>query len=577
MYGMPSAWRVPGYTEIRELGAGAAGRVVMARHDADDILVAIKYLSDELRSDVGFVARFRHEARVLNTLDSRHAVRLYDYVETGEGAAIVMELVDGVALRAILRSEGPTGPEAALLVLKGALLGLATAHTAGIVHRDFKPENVMVEADGTSRLVDFGIAVRSGDGDTPAGTPPYMAPEQWTGSPAGPSTDVYAATIVFFECLTGTRPFRATNIAALARQHQAMPPPVEEVPSALQGLVERGMAKHPADRPPTATAFLTELEAVAADAYGPDWQERGRRRLAGLIGIMASLLPLEMQKPETSTSLAETEIGGRATRSTINKTSLLGKTGAKVLIGIGCIAVISGVSAVLVNSGDTTPIRAGSVTTQTPTASSEPVESVIPAEETDEPTGEPSQEPSAEPTATPTQTTSPTAGPPTATPTRKPTATPKPSPSRTRKPTRKPTTSSSPTPSAEESSTLDNANDPPSKSPSPKPTPSRTTAPTQTTRPTQTTKPTQTTQPTQTATASPSDTPTTPTEPTPTRSSGGEQTPTDGGSPSLTSSPAPPIETVPSALLAFGLVTSGAVPFTLAVKREMTGRHRRRR
>src|SRR6478736_4006092 len=104
MYGTASGWRVPGYTEIRELGAGAAGRVVMARHDADDILVAIKYLSDELRSDVGFVARFRHEARVLNTLDSPHAVRLYDYVETGEGAAIVMELVDGVALRAILRS-----------------------------------------------------------------------------------------------------------------------------------------------------------------------------------------------------------------------------------------------------------------------------------------------------------------------------------------------------------------------------------------------------------------------------------------------------------------------------------------
>ncbi|MER5320431.1 protein kinase domain-containing protein [Streptosporangium roseum] len=569
MYGTPSAWRVPGYTEIRELGAGAAGRVVMARHDADDILVAIKYLSDELRSDVGFVARFRHEARVLNTLDSPHAVRLYDYVETGEGAAIVMELVDGVALRAILRSEGPTGPEAALLVLKGALLGLATAHTAGIVHRDFKPENVMVEADGTSRLVDFGIAVRSGDGDTPAGTPPYMAPEQWTGSPAGPSTDVYAATIVFFECLTGTRPFRATNIAALARQHQAMPPPVEEVPSALQGLVERGMAKHPADRPPTATAFLTELEAVAADAYGPDWQERGRRRLAGLIGIMASLLPLEMQKPETSTSLAETEIGGRAARSTTRKTSLLGKTGAKVLIGIGCIAVISGVSAVLVNSGDSTPIRAGSVTTQTPTASSDPVESVIPADETDEPTGEPSQEPSAEPTAEPTQTASPTAGPPTAAPTREPTATPKPSPSRSRKPTRgptrKPTASSSPTPSAEESSTLDNADDSPSKSPSPKPTPTQTAAPTQTTRPSQTT------------TASPSDTPTTTTEPTPTGSSGGGQTPTDGGSPSLTSSPTPPIETVPSALLAFGLVTSGAVPFTLAVKRGVAGRHRRRR
>lgn len=186
MYGTPSAWQVPGYTEIRELGAGAAGRVVMARHDADGALVAIKYLSDELRNDVGFVARFRHEARVLNTLKSPHSVRLYDYVETGAGAAIVMELINGVALRALLRSEGPTGPEAALLVLKGSLMGLAAAHSAGVVHRDFKPENVMVEADGKSKLVDFGIAVRSGNGDAPAGTPPYMAPEQWVGGPARP-------------------------------------------------------------------------------------------------------------------------------------------------------------------------------------------------------------------------------------------------------------------------------------------------------------------------------------------------------------------------------------------------------
>ncbi|WP_433243051.1 protein kinase domain-containing protein [Streptosporangium sp. CA-135522] len=574
MYGTPSAWRVPGYTEIRELGAGAAGRVVMARHDADDILVAIKYLSDELRSDVGFVARFRHEARVLNTLDSPHTVRLYDYIETGEGAAIVMELVDGVALRAILRSEGPTGPEAALLVLKGALLGLATAHTAGIVHRDFKPENVMIEADGTSRLVDFGIAVRSGDGDTPAGTPPYMAPEQWTGAPAGPSTDVYAATIVFFECLTGTRPFRATNIAALARQHQAMPPPVEEVPSALQGLVERGLAKHPADRPPTATAFLTELEAVAADAYGPDWQERGRRRLAGLVGIMASLLPLEIQRPETSTSLAETELGGRGTKSASERPSPLSKMSAKILIGIGCIAVISAIGAVLVSSGDSTTLRAQSSVT-TPTAlGSEPVESVLPDDDTDDAdkTDPPTQEPTPKATQEPTPTTSP-AEPPSAAPTRRPTPTPKPSRTRTRKPTKSPSTPTrrpSPTPTQEEDgSALGNVDDSRPSSPPAKPTPTPTAAPTQTARPT--TRPT----PRPTTTTSPSTPPSSPTTSSDPEPTGGESS--GGGTPSLTSSPTPPIETAPSALLALGLVTSGAVPFTLAVKRGVAGRHRRRR
>ncbi|MGW4798476.1 serine/threonine-protein kinase, partial [Nonomuraea sp. NPDC004297] len=175
MYG-DGPWGVPGYTEVRELGSGAAGRVVLARRDHDGAEVAIKYLSDELRSDVGFVARFRHEARLLATLQSQYHARLIDYVEAGQGAAIIMELINGVSLRELIRSEGPTGPEAALTVLKGSLLGLASAHAIGVVHRDFKPENVMVRADGTSKLVDFGIAVRAGEDAGAAGTPPYMAP-----------------------------------------------------------------------------------------------------------------------------------------------------------------------------------------------------------------------------------------------------------------------------------------------------------------------------------------------------------------------------------------------------------------
>ncbi|WP_329084649.1 serine/threonine protein kinase [Streptosporangium sp. NBC_01469] len=561
MYGTPSAWRVPGYTEIRELGAGAAGRVVMARHDADDIVVAIKYLSDELRSDVGFVARFRHEARVLNTLNSPHSVRLYDYVETGDGAAIVMELVNGVALRTLLRSEGPTGPEAALLVLKGSLLGLAAAHSAGVVHRDFKPENVMVGADGRSKLVDFGIAVRSGDGDTPAGTPPYMAPEQWVGGPAGPATDVYAATIVFFECLTGTRPFRATNIAALARQHQVMPPPIEEVPSALQGLVERGLAKHPADRPPTASAFLTELEAVAADAYGPDWQERGRRRLAGIAGLLAAMFPMDTPVPGADTSLAMTELDGDDGGG---RTSSVSRLSVKILVGVGCIAVIGGLTAVLVGSGDPTEIQSqSSVTSQSPTPS-DPLETLVPEDETDE-IDEPVEEsPSAgTPTPTPTPSTTASSGlPPVAPTATSAAATPTPSARPTRRPTTRPTRTPtqkppSTTPTAEESTTLDDSPRDPGRP---------------TTRP-------PSTAPTQPTTA-PTSSPTQPTEPSPSS----EPTPTETGpsspgteTPKLTASPLPPVEATPAAFLALGLVTSGAVPFTLAVKRGLTGRHRKRR
>ncbi|MEU3170171.1 serine/threonine-protein kinase [Streptosporangium sp. NPDC006930] len=572
MYGTPSAWRVPGYTEIRELGAGAAGRVVMARHDADDIMVAIKYLSDELRSDVGFVARFRHEARLLNALSSPHSARLYDYVETGDGAAIVMELINGVPLRALLRSEGPTGPEAALLVLKGSLLGLASAHSAGVVHRDFKPENVMVEADGRSKLVDFGIAVRSGDGDLPAGTPPYMAPEQWVGGPAGPATDVYAATVVFFECLTGTRPFRATNVAALARQHQVMPPPVEEVPSALQGLVERGLAKHPADRPPTASAFLTELEAVAAEAYGPDWQDRGRRRLAAVAGLLAGMFPMEVPVPGADTSLAMTELDGGDLGGT--RTSSVSRLGIKILVGVGCIAVIGGLTAVLVGSGDPTEIQSqGAVTSHSPSPS-DPLETLAPEDDPDE-LDEPVEEsPSAgTPTPTPTPSITATSGLPPVAPTATsaaatPTASARPTRRPTTRPTRTPTRLPSTEPTPEESTTLDGPRDPdrPTTTP-PSATPTRpTTAPTQpTTRPTRPTS-----SPTRTSAE-----PTPSSDPSPTRtdpSSPGTEPP-----PTLSSSPLPPVETAPAAFLALGLVTSGVVPFTLAVKRGMSGRHRRRR
>ncbi|MEU4701165.1 serine/threonine-protein kinase [Nonomuraea dietziae] len=297
--------RVPGYTESRELGHGGAGRVMLAVRDTDRLPVAVKHLSDP-----GLIERFRAEAVLIAGLDSPHIARLMEYVEDDEGAAIVMELVDGVTLRHLLAHEGATGPEAALLILRGALLGLAEAHAAGVVHRDFKPENVMVTAEGRSRLVDFGVAARTGQEGPPEGTPSYMAPEQWRDTPAGPATDVYAATVVFYECLTGHRPFDGDDPAVLAFQHQHLPPPLEEVDEPLRPLVAHGMAKDPADRPASAGHFLAELEAAAA-AYGDNWQERGRTDLAVLAVPYSALFPLSTPVAETSSTLALTAPGGR--------------------------------------------------------------------------------------------------------------------------------------------------------------------------------------------------------------------------------------------------------------------------
>src|SRR4051812_22132501 len=149
--GAAGLWNVPGYTVVRELGVGGGGRVVLAAHEASGSHVAIKYLSEELRGEPGFLGRFRDDARLLVEIDDPHVVQLYEYVESGQGAAIVMELVNGTTLRALLRTEGATGPEAALAVLKGSLLGLSSAHEMGVVHRDYKPENVLVQGDGASK------------------------------------------------------------------------------------------------------------------------------------------------------------------------------------------------------------------------------------------------------------------------------------------------------------------------------------------------------------------------------------------------------------------------------------------
>ncbi|MGN9780774.1 protein kinase domain-containing protein [Nonomuraea sp. ZG12] len=294
---------VPGYTEVRELGRGATGHVMLAVRDSDGEPVAIKHLSAALREDGDFLERFRAEAAVIGELDSPHTARLLDYVEDPGDAAIVMELVDGIPLRRLLRQEGGTGPQAALSVLKGALLGLAEAHRRGIVHRDFKPENVIITEEGGSKLVDFGVAAHAGEQAPLIGTPSYMAPEQWDGAPAGPAADIYAAAVVFYECLTGRRPFAAGEVAALAYQHQHAAPDLDGIDEEIRGLVRQGLAKDPADRPESAEAFLAELEETAAEAYGRRWDVRGRARLAALTVPFLMTRPLAEPVPEVGTTL----------------------------------------------------------------------------------------------------------------------------------------------------------------------------------------------------------------------------------------------------------------------------------
>src|SRR5580658_3463788 len=284
-------WKVPGYTELKMLGSGGVGQVVMARHDVTGNLVAIKYLRRELLDDPEFAAMFRAEARALASLSDPNVVRLYEYAESPAGAAIVMELVDGTSLREILTRHGKTSAEAALVVLQGSLLGLAAAHARGVVHRDYKPENVLVNGQGASKLTDFGIAARSGDRAMAAGTLAYAPPEQFGGGPASPSGAVYAAPATFYECLTGHPPFSGDGAERLLYQHLAEPVPLDPVPEPLRPLIEAGMAKDPGRRPADATILVGELRTVASGAYGPDWEERGRSLLGEAALLLAALWP----------------------------------------------------------------------------------------------------------------------------------------------------------------------------------------------------------------------------------------------------------------------------------------------
>jgi len=324
-----SGWVLPGYTEVQRLGEGAYGRVVLARHDGSGQVVAIKYLFDRHLTDDTARAQFRHEAALLRLVVSPHVARLYEFVESDQGAAIVMEAIPGVALREILREHGQLPAESALTVLKGSLLGLHAAHLAGTVHRDYKPGNVLVQPNQQSKLVDFGIAMLTGHSGQSGGTPAYMAPEQWAGAPATPATDVYAATCVLFHCLTGKRPYDATETEQLRQLHQHAPVPLDQVAEPLRPLLVRGMAKNPAQRPPSAEAFVAELEKAARKAYGKHWERTGWRRLAESAGALLAVSPMAWVV-STSGVLAGTGAALGGAGAAAGGGAALGVTGAAV-------------------------------------------------------------------------------------------------------------------------------------------------------------------------------------------------------------------------------------------------------
>ena len=207
-----------------------------------------------------------------------HCVRVADVIE-GPPPTIVTEYIHGAPLRAVLDRAGRlTGPQA-LDVMRGALLGLIAVHRAGLLHGDFKPDNILVDRAGVSRLIDFGLtraAASEAAGSAITGSPAYMSPEQVRGDPIDQRSDLYACAAVLFELITGQRPFTGDTAAAVMRRHIDDPVPDAhginaDVSAQLAAVCRTGLAKDPADRYQSAADFLSALEQAARQAYGAAW------------------------------------------------------------------------------------------------------------------------------------------------------------------------------------------------------------------------------------------------------------------------------------------------------------------
>ena len=260
------------YALIERIASGGMGEVWRG---ADQILgrpVAVKLLSAMHATDEQFRARFRAEARYAAALSHPGIARVFDYGEASPlgGPYLVMELVNGEPLSAILERVGSLSPDITLDIVGQAARALDAAHQAGIVHRDIKPGNLLIMADGTTKITDFGIAkAREAQAQLTAtgivmGTALYVSPEQATGSTVTGSSDIYSLGVVAYECLTGEPPFIADQPLAIAimHKHDPVPPLPPDVPRSVSDLVFAMLAKTPAGRPESARHVADRAEVI---------------------------------------------------------------------------------------------------------------------------------------------------------------------------------------------------------------------------------------------------------------------------------------------------------------------------
>ncbi|MFI6509882.1 serine/threonine-protein kinase [Streptosporangium sp. NPDC050855] len=260
------------YRPLGRIASGGMGEVWRARDDLLGREVAVKLLRAHVAEDPEFRRRFRSEARIAAGLSDPGIAQVFDYGEAEGVAYLVMELVPGQSLAGILTRDGRLPPEVTLDVVHQTARALHAAHSGGIIHRDIKPGNLLVTEAGVIKITDFGIArVLEAAPVTQTGmllgTAQYVSPEQASGEPLTPATDIYSLGVVAYECLAGRAPFTADTQVAIALMHIGEPPPPlpDDVPPMVRDLVMACLSKDPLRRPAGARE-LSERADVLLDA-----------------------------------------------------------------------------------------------------------------------------------------------------------------------------------------------------------------------------------------------------------------------------------------------------------------------
>jgi serine/threonine protein kinase len=361
------------YRLVEVLGRGGMGEVWRAFDTGTDRVVALKVLPANLAQDPSFEQRFRREAHAAARLHNPHVVPIHDYGEIDGRLFVDMRLIDGRDLQAVL-TDGPLEPAKAVAIVEQVARALQAAHKAGLIHRDVKPSNILLDEDDYAYLIDFGIArvaaeTRVTNTGATIGTWAYMAPERFTTDRVEPSCDIYALACVLHECLTGTQPYPGDSLERQIAAHLTSPPPRPSlsgasVSAAFDAVIARGMAKDPDQRYST-TIELAHAARNAITTPLPQLPGPPPAQSPTVLAPKASEPPAGQSWPGAPHGSPAADFGRQALRPSDMRPARRAMT--PVVVAILAAAVIIGAAVLFLatRSSQPNPTTSGSSTSET--------------------------------------------------------------------------------------------------------------------------------------------------------------------------------------------------------------------